>query len=561
MAESRWNEFWGQLGKPIGHSPREIAANGGKEPTRRKDDAGNPIPWDAYDQWGHIGDVVRYLNSPSEIAAPASVPATKPVLTFAGAASPPAAPPSNDLFAALDAIAPTYGGTVTSATRSPGHNAQVGGVGNSYHLTGMARDLVPPAGMTLIDYANNIRKGMPGWDVLNEGDHIHVEPGPSMHVPTRAQASPWTMPQMQAPDLSGALSVLQGIGLPRFSPLPTNTPEATSPKLTPLDKASVLGNFDAAALPNIDPAQFAAVAEQQKRAARLNPLEGTVIGSLLGLLTGGRGARVDANSAEKVLLAQLQREVLQANQKQQVGQVGANVDVQNNATVNQQATNDATVAYQNALAKYNATVMAAQAGNANQAQVFQAGMQLALAKAGVLQSQAVGTAEAANQTARGQTDLNLASINAGVGPAAEAAGTAGGAKAITREAGNIAAASGIAPNDPNGSQAALGLASGQDARVVNSVAKDIVASGYGPVLLPPATWQALMQTAMPKDANGKPLPSAKVDQKAIALAAGQALAESMAQDPASAMILIERAAKAGVPSAVAAWNAKPQVKK
>jgi hypothetical protein len=56
----------------------------------------------------------------------------------------------------------------------------VGGVPNSYHLTDQARDFVPPNGMTTGALSMALKAAMPGFDVLNEGDHVHVEPGPQM---------------------------------------------------------------------------------------------------------------------------------------------------------------------------------------------------------------------------------------------------------------------------------------------------------------------------------------------------------------------------------------------
>ena len=68
------------------------------------------------------------------------------------------------------------GETVTSTRRSPEHNKRVGGVANSYHLRGLARDSVPPRGMTMNSYWQALRALNPNLDVINEGDHIHMEP-------------------------------------------------------------------------------------------------------------------------------------------------------------------------------------------------------------------------------------------------------------------------------------------------------------------------------------------------------------------------------------------------
>lgn len=73
------------------------------------------------------------------------------------------------------------GARVTSGVRTPERNAAVGGVKNSYHLQsngGSARDLVPPQGVGMAQFHQQVREGLPpGWQAINEGDHIHIEPG------------------------------------------------------------------------------------------------------------------------------------------------------------------------------------------------------------------------------------------------------------------------------------------------------------------------------------------------------------------------------------------------
>lgn len=52
----------------------------------------------------------------------------------------------------------------------------MGGVANSYHLTGQARDSIPPPGMSMAAYAAELKRLNPHLDVINEGDHVHMEP-------------------------------------------------------------------------------------------------------------------------------------------------------------------------------------------------------------------------------------------------------------------------------------------------------------------------------------------------------------------------------------------------
>lgn len=74
------------------------------------------------------------------------------------------------------------GERVTSAYRTPAHNKAVGGVSNSFHtqrgLDGkpLARDSIPPAGMSMAEYHRRLQALNPHLDVINEGDHVHMEP-------------------------------------------------------------------------------------------------------------------------------------------------------------------------------------------------------------------------------------------------------------------------------------------------------------------------------------------------------------------------------------------------
>lgn len=79
---------------------------------------------------------------------------------------------------------PVPGAKVTSGYRTPEHNREVGGVPNSYHTRKdanghpMAYDLVPPPGMSMAELHQKLVGLNPNLDVINEGDHIHVEPKP-----------------------------------------------------------------------------------------------------------------------------------------------------------------------------------------------------------------------------------------------------------------------------------------------------------------------------------------------------------------------------------------------
>ena len=100
--------------------------------------------------------------------------------TPGGNVPPPPAPPAANADEAVANLV-AMGAKVTSGVRTPEHNAEVGGNPNSYHLAsrgGVARDLVPPAGMKMDEFHRTVRESLPpGWEAINEGDHIHIEPG------------------------------------------------------------------------------------------------------------------------------------------------------------------------------------------------------------------------------------------------------------------------------------------------------------------------------------------------------------------------------------------------
>ena len=117
---------------------------------------------------------------------------------------------------------------VTSRQRSAAHNAQIGGVKNSFHLTNNARDFVPPQGMTMPQLHAQIKKIFGNdYDVLNEGDHVHIEPGPKKGMQANASytnrtAKPLDPVNPANRDQRGRLSLLDNIGMAKdlYSDLP-----------------------------------------------------------------------------------------------------------------------------------------------------------------------------------------------------------------------------------------------------------------------------------------------------------------------------------------------------
>lgn len=74
------------------------------------------------------------------------------------------------------------GERITSSYRDPARNKKAGGVANSYHMrrdargNALARDSVPPPGMSMAEYARRLARENPHMEVINEGDHVHMEP-------------------------------------------------------------------------------------------------------------------------------------------------------------------------------------------------------------------------------------------------------------------------------------------------------------------------------------------------------------------------------------------------
>jgi hypothetical protein len=103
-------------------------------------------------------------------------------------------------------LADTYGATVTSRTRTPEHNAVVGGVPNSQHIAGTAWDFVVPDNRRA-SFKRDARQR--GYEVIDEGDHVHVElPG---HHPLSALNGgsssnvPESSPNFNEPDRLGRI--------------------------------------------------------------------------------------------------------------------------------------------------------------------------------------------------------------------------------------------------------------------------------------------------------------------------------------------------------------------
>jgi hypothetical protein len=101
----------------------------------------------------------------------------KQLFEVGGPSGPNAGPEvtSEAIAAAVTQAVP--GARMTSGPRSAADNARVGGVPNSYHMTGQAGDFVPPQGVPMGQFAQQVQAAVgPQFEVINEGDHVHVEP-------------------------------------------------------------------------------------------------------------------------------------------------------------------------------------------------------------------------------------------------------------------------------------------------------------------------------------------------------------------------------------------------
>lgn len=143
-------------------------------------------------------------------ANPAGAPPFPPATPAAMSGSPPKAVapsiPDGPVGGYIErtALSAVPNAGVTSRQRSPAKNASVGGAANSFHLTDDARDFVPGKGMGMRVLYRNLRNAFDSnWDVINENDHVHVEPSKSFKRTAANAATPQVPGQpAQASDFS-----------------------------------------------------------------------------------------------------------------------------------------------------------------------------------------------------------------------------------------------------------------------------------------------------------------------------------------------------------------------
>lgn len=103
-----------------------------------------------------------------------------PASAAPGASAPGGLPTGQDIEMAALGVVPSL--IVSGRARTPERNNEVGGVPGSYHIpdaSGVdhARDFTVPAGVPIAQAHAQLKQAFgPGFDVINEGNHIHIEP-------------------------------------------------------------------------------------------------------------------------------------------------------------------------------------------------------------------------------------------------------------------------------------------------------------------------------------------------------------------------------------------------
>lgn len=140
------------------------------------------------------------------------------------------------------------GVTITSGTRTPAHNAEVGGVANSQHLDGHALDIVLPKGTTPAQVkAYLTASGIKPTEFINEGDHLHVAWGPKGGGGAQviASAPPKATPQYRAASPAEVAAAGLPVGTPaQVSPEGKIEPFTNGANLKPIPSSAARGMAD-----------------------------------------------------------------------------------------------------------------------------------------------------------------------------------------------------------------------------------------------------------------------------------------------------------------------------
>lgn len=335
---------------------------------------GQPFGLTADEAYSEVAKGLVYANAPATGAPAPKKPAGKPFSAPVKQASAPAGvtPFSAAAIGDMTAWARNRGATVTSVQRSAQHNADVGGVGNSYHKTGQAFDSTPPKGTSMGAWQAELKRRYPQYDVLNEGDHVHVEPpqgaphiagGPALQAFAQAAGAVGLNQPMPGFDNSGyarADQLLSQVAANQMQPFSakynmTPLPEVPEPTLMTTPDYSTGDAAFAAAQPK-NP--FGATPEEQAKGqlkmrradyfagmaqalGSINWSEGPGLGELFAKLGAGAlmGARAgDAEVQErmdKFDAAMQQYNIASANRNDTKAREAANIANQNIQQLNQ----------------------------------------------------------------------------------------------------------------------------------------------------------------------------------------------------------------------------------
>lgn len=154
---------------------------------------------------------------------------------------------------------------VAGRGRTAARNAQVGGVGNSFHLIDAARDLTTPPGMSKTDFIAKLKEAFgPDYDVLpSKGNSVHVEPGSKLSAGVRSGSL--------APPGAGTTNMMASSGkapwggsITEAIPGAFQMGEQYYKQNMPERKNEGLNLLEAAAKKVLDPAQMKKAADEDK---------------------------------------------------------------------------------------------------------------------------------------------------------------------------------------------------------------------------------------------------------------------------------------------------------
>lgn len=187
------------------------------------------------------------------------------------------------------------GTKVTSGVRTPERNAQVGGVPNSQHMAangGQARDLIPPKGQDMSAFHRSVQATLPpGWEAINEGDHVHVElrtPGQPFAMPNLPMMDPRMANALPMPGPARTIDLPDPVAMPDMPARPTQ-PDVPVEQWMALLRQGAPKPFDEADAKKQRLGQV--ISGIAQGAAAADPMEG--LGPLLAQMGAG-GSRAQA---------------------------------------------------------------------------------------------------------------------------------------------------------------------------------------------------------------------------------------------------------------------------